>query len=97
MVQDAVRTGVPEPPSNLKSTGEPNEQCRTGPSARTCRGPPITAALYIAAEGVNPKGTDQLITTTAIALKVLPVAPKHSAQPYISGSLTELALGAVAV
>ena len=45
---------------------------------------PITAALYIAGEGVNPKGTDQLITTTAIALKVLPVAPKHSAQLYIS-------------
>jgi hypothetical protein len=58
---------------------------------------PITAALYIAAEGVNPKGTDQVITTTATALKVLPIAASHSAQLYISGSLTELALGAVAV
>jgi len=58
---------------------------------------PITAALYIGAEGVNPKGTDQIITTTAIALKVLPIAAKHSTQLYASGSLTELALGAVAV
>ena len=58
---------------------------------------PITAALYIAAEGVNPKGTDQLITTTATALKVLPIAARHTTQLYISGSLTELALGAVAV
>jgi hypothetical protein len=58
---------------------------------------PITAALYIAAEGVNPKGTDQVITTTATALKVLPIAARHSTQLYISGSLSELALGAVAV
>ncbi len=58
---------------------------------------PITAALYIAAEGVNPKGTDQLITTTATALKLLPIAAKHSSQLYLSGSLSELALGGVAV
>jgi hypothetical protein len=56
---------------------------------------PLTAALYIAAEGVNPKGTDQIVTTTAIAFKVLPIAAKHSSQLYASGSLTELALGAV--
>jgi hypothetical protein len=58
---------------------------------------PVTAALYIAAEGVNPKGTDQVITTTATAFKVLPIAAKHTAQLYVSGSLTELALGAVVV
>jgi hypothetical protein len=58
---------------------------------------PFTAALYIGAEGVNPKGTDQIVTTTAIALKVLPLAAKHSTQLYLSGSLSELALGAVAV
>jgi hypothetical protein len=58
---------------------------------------PLTAALYIGAEGVNPKGTDQIVTTTAIAFKVLPIAAKHSTQLYASGSLTELALGAVAV
>jgi hypothetical protein len=58
---------------------------------------PVTAALYIAAEGANPKGTDQVITTTATALKVLPIAAHHSTQLYLSGSLTELALGAVAV
>jgi hypothetical protein len=58
---------------------------------------PLTAALYISAEGVNPKGTDQIVTTTAIAFKVLPIAAKHSTQLYVSGSLTELALGAVAI
>jgi hypothetical protein len=58
---------------------------------------PLTAALYIAAEGINPRGTDQLITTTATAYKVLPIAAKHSTQLYLSGSLTELALAGVAV
>jgi hypothetical protein len=58
---------------------------------------PLTAALYIGAEGLDPKGTDQIVTTTAIALKVLPVAAKHSTQLYASGSLSELALAAVAI
>jgi len=58
---------------------------------------PLTAALYIGAEGVDPKGTDRIVTTTAIALKVLPIAAKHSTQLYVSGSLSELALGGVAV
>jgi hypothetical protein len=58
---------------------------------------PLTAALYIGAEGLNPKGTDKIVTTTAIAFKVLPIAAKHSTQLYVSGSLSELALGAVGV
>ena len=58
---------------------------------------PLTAALYIGAEGSNPRGTDQIVTTTAVALKVLPIAARHHAQLYISASLTELALGAVIV
>jgi len=58
---------------------------------------PLTAALYIGAEGVDPKGTDQIVTTTAIAFKVLPIAAHHSTQLYVSGSLSELALGAVAI
>jgi hypothetical protein len=58
---------------------------------------PLTAALYIGAEGLNPKGTDRIVTTTAIALKVLPIAAKHSTQLYASGSLSELALAAVAI
>ena len=58
---------------------------------------PLTAALYIGAEGLDPKGTDQIITTTAIAFKVLPIAARHSNQLYLSGSLSELALGAVAI
>jgi hypothetical protein len=58
---------------------------------------PLTVALYIGAEGLDPKGTDQIVTTTAVALNVLPIAAKHHTQLYISGSLSELALGAVAV
>jgi hypothetical protein len=30
---------------------------------------PLTTALYIGAEGIDPKGTDQIVTTTAVALK----------------------------
>jgi hypothetical protein len=58
---------------------------------------PLTAALYIGAEGLDPKGTDQVVTTTAAALRLLPIAAKQHAQLYASGSLSELALGAVAV
>ena len=38
-----------------------------------------------------------MITTTATALKVMPVAAKHPTQLYASGSLAILALGALAV
>ena len=58
---------------------------------------PIGGLLYMSAEGLNPKGTDQLIQTKATALKVLPIAAKQPVQLYISGSLTLLALGALAV
>ena len=58
---------------------------------------PLTAALYIGAESLDPKGTDQIVTTTAIASRVLPIAAHHSSQLYASGSLSELALAAVAV
>jgi hypothetical protein len=58
---------------------------------------PITAALYIAAEGLDPQGSDKIVTTTGTALKVLPIAAQHSSQLFVSGSLSELALGGVAV
>jgi hypothetical protein len=58
---------------------------------------PVAALLYIAAEGLNPKGTDIFILTRADALKVLPLAAMHPDQLYVSGSLTLLALGALAV
>ena len=35
----------------------------------------VTAVLYISGEAFSPKGTDQVITTTATALKVLPSRP----------------------
>ena len=41
----------------------------------------LTAALYIGAEGIGPKGTGlQIVTTTAVAPKVLPIAAKHHTQ-----------------
>jgi hypothetical protein len=58
---------------------------------------PIAAVLYIGAEALSPKGTDQVITTTATALKVLPIAARHPAQLYVAGSLAILALGTLAV
>jgi hypothetical protein len=58
---------------------------------------PIAAALYISSEAVNPGGTDQPITTRTTALKELPIAAHHPAQLFASGSLTLLALGALAV
>jgi len=58
---------------------------------------PLTAVLYLCAEGFNPKGTDKVIGTAADAFKVLPIAAMHPAQLYVSGSLSLLALGALAV
>jgi hypothetical protein len=58
---------------------------------------PLTALLYVSAEAFNPKGTDIPILTMADALKVLPIAASHSARLYLSGSITLLALGALAV
>jgi pimeloyl-ACP methyl ester carboxylesterase len=56
-----------------------------------------TAVLYISAEALSPKGTDQVISTTATALKVLPIAARHPAQLYVAGSLALLGLGGLAV
>ena len=58
---------------------------------------PIAAVLYISAEALSPKGTDQVIQTTATAFKVLAIAAKHPAQLYVAGSLALLGLGALAV
>ncbi len=58
---------------------------------------PVAVVLYVSAEALNPKGTDQVITSTGTAVKVLPLAVQHTGRLYLSGSLTLLALGAVAV
>jgi hypothetical protein len=58
---------------------------------------PVTAALYVSAEALDPRGTDQVVTTTATALRLLPIAAAHSPQLYLSGSLSVLALGGLAV
>ena len=54
---------------------------------------PIAAALYISAEAVNPRGTDQPITSRVTAFKELPIAAHHPAQLFVSGSLTLLGAG----
>jgi pimeloyl-ACP methyl ester carboxylesterase len=58
---------------------------------------PVTAVLYISAEALSPKGTDQVISTAATALKVLPIAARHPAQLYVAGSLALLGFGGLAV
>ena len=58
---------------------------------------PVAAALYIGAEALSPCGTDQPIASRTTALRELPIAAHHPAQLYVSGSLTLLALGALAV
>ena len=58
---------------------------------------PVAAALYISAEALSPRGTDQPIANGTMALRELPIAAHHPAQPYVSGSLTLLALGALTV
>jgi hypothetical protein len=58
---------------------------------------PVTAVLYVGAEALDPRGTDQVVTDTATAVKLLPIAAAHSSQLYLSGSLSVLALGGLAV
>jgi hypothetical protein len=58
---------------------------------------PIAAVLYIGGEALSPRGTDQVVTTTAVAFKVLPIAAQHPAQLYLASSLVLLGLGALAV
>jgi hypothetical protein len=58
---------------------------------------PVAAVLYIGGEALSPKGTDQVLTTTGTAFKVLPIAAQHPAQLYLASSLVLLGLGALAV
>jgi hypothetical protein len=58
---------------------------------------PVAAVLYIGGEAVSPKGTDQVVTTTAVALKVLPIAAQHQGQLYLASALVLLGLGTLAV
>jgi hypothetical protein len=58
---------------------------------------PLAAVLYVSCEAVNPKGTDVPILTMSDALKILPIAARHPVQLQVSGTLSLLALGAVAV
>ncbi len=58
---------------------------------------PIAAVLYMSAGALSPKGTDQVATDTATALKLLAIAAKHPTQVDIAGTCAVLGLGALAV
>jgi hypothetical protein len=58
---------------------------------------PVAAVLYIGCEALTPRGTDQVITTRATALRLLAIAGRHPGQLYLAGALGLLGLGAVAV
>ena len=58
---------------------------------------PVAAVLYISAEALSPKCTDQVATDTATALKLLAIAAKHPTQLYVAGTCAVLGLGALAV
>src|SRR5580704_13540071 len=51
---------------------------------------PVAAVLYIGGEALSPRGTDQVVTTTAVAFKVLPIAAQHPGQLYLASSLVLL-------
>jgi hypothetical protein len=58
---------------------------------------PLAAAFFMAAEGLDPRGTDVVVQDTATAFKVLPIAATHPTQLFVAGALSLLALGALAV
>jgi hypothetical protein len=58
---------------------------------------PVTAVLYISCEALDPRGTDEVATSMAVALRLLPIAAAHSSQLYLAGSVSLLALGGLAV
>jgi Domain of unknown function (DUF4386) len=58
---------------------------------------PVAAVLYIGGEALSPKGTDQVLTTTVTALKVLPIAAQHQTQLYLASAMVLLGLGTLAV
>lgn len=58
---------------------------------------PVTAVLYISCEALDPRGTDQVVTSMAAAFRLLPIAAAHPSQLYLAGSLSLLALGGLAV
>lgn len=58
---------------------------------------PVSAALLCAGSATTPKGLDQLITSTATAARVLPVAPAHTSPLSVSNLLLLFGLGVLGV
>jgi hypothetical protein len=46
---------------------------------------PVTAALYVSAEALDPKGTGQVVTNTAAALRLPPIAAATRPSPASAG------------
>ena len=38
---------------------------------------PIAAVLYVSAEALDPRGTDQVVTTTGAGVRLLAIAARH--------------------
>ena len=90
-------TTVPAPPPRATTIRRPMENAARARWRLLAAFLPVTAALYVGAEALDPRGTDQVVTNTAAAFKLLPIAAAHSSQLYLSGSLSVLALGGLAV
>lgn len=58
---------------------------------------PVSATLLVIGTALTPTGLDQIITTKATALTVLPIAAAHTNQLYFSNVLLLFGLGALAV
>jgi hypothetical protein len=58
---------------------------------------PIAAVLYVGCEALTPRGTDQPVTTTPVALRLLAIAARHPSRVYVAGAMALLGLGALAV
>jgi hypothetical protein len=58
---------------------------------------PVSAGLLVIGTALTPQGLDQLITTKATALTVLPIAAAHTNQLYISNLLLLFGLGTLGV
>ena len=58
---------------------------------------PVTVVLLVVGQTLTPHGLDKPITTTAAALRELPIAAAHAGRLYLANLLVVFGLGALAV
>jgi len=58
---------------------------------------PVTVALLVVGQTLTPHGLDKPITTTATALRELPIAAAHAGRVSLANLLVVFGLGALAV